>query len=425
MVATSESEFVQRLAVTGAVDVTASGLPAGLLLLGSPDGQSVGLTGTPAAAGRYPVLLTATGPGGVAEVATSLQVLPPVAPALDSMGLTWRSGGTGGMAWEAVGTGPHEYSQQPRDGEDSLWANTFAPYDASQTAWIETTITGPDTLHFFWKRRDYAAPEAFQLLLDGVPVPGLVAPIAWQSASVVIPTGEHTLRWVVTADGRTGSALDQVRLASDGRAFFLSEARITCTALRPFSHALTFTRTPESITVHGGLPPGLTLSPGGVLSGAAATSGSWGLEFTTHTAAGDLRGHINVQVAPPCLPDWLAAKRFTGTSLASDADGDGLTLFMEYALGGDPAQPDLNFSPQLSFSDYGVSWEFPRGDYDANGALVVVQYSTDLRRWTPVHCWPSRDEAGRAIHRGSIQMSPRPEKAYFRISAEVPRPGRD
>jgi len=424
MVATADSEFVQRFAARGAVSVTASGLPAGILLSGSPNEQSVALTGTPATAGEYTVRIAATGTGGMTEVATSLRVLPPLAPALDSMGLTWRTGSTGGMGWEAVNASPQEYWRLPRDGEDAVWANSFTPGDANQTAWIETTVTGPDTLHFFWKRRDYAAPEDFQLLLDGAPVPGLVAPVSWQGASVVIPPGEHVLRWVVTAGGVT-SALDQVRLASDGRAFPLNEESIACTALRPFTKALTFSRTPDSITLNGDLPPGLTLSDSGVLSGAAVSSGSWQTKFTAHTAAGAVSGHIAIHAAPPCLPDWLAAKQLAGSSLASDTDGDGLTIFMEFALGGDPLKPEFNFAPRLTRHEHGISWEFPRGDYDANTALVTVQYSTDLKLWTPVHCWAGTDDAGLPVHRGTLHWSPLPSQLYFRIRAEVPLPGRD
>ncbi len=423
--ATAGSAFLRTIPVADAASITATGLPDGVTLRLSSDGQHAEWQGIPRTSGAYPMHLMATGPGGIAEVAATLFVAPPIGPALEAEGLVWRTDSTGGIAWRAdeqpLPTEQNYLTWNGMDAVRTIWQNGSTSDD---NAWIETDVTGPDTLHFRWLGNWSYASESVSVLLDGLPVKELTRSGAWQPVAIPIPAGSHTVRWQATSSA-WGAVLDEVRLASDARAFIVEETAFSFTALRGGSKALQLSR-PATVSVTGDLPPGLTLSSEGTLSGRAARSGSWTVELNATTPGGTTTWPVTITVAPPCLPDWLAAHGLTGANLRSDTDGDRLPLLVEFVLGGDPAKPDYDLTPVLSFGDGFVSWKFPRGDYDDATVLARMEYSGDMKSgWAPLFCSKSTDAEGRPVHTGVLHGEFVSGRCFFRIRAEIHRPGVD
>ena len=203
----------------------------------------------------------------------------------------------------------------------------------------------------------------------------------------------------------------------------LDESLLSFMALRPVSKGLTLSRSPAEVRVTGDLPPGLQLLSTGMLQGRATRSGWWLVELTTTTAAGQTSRLMTITVAPPCLPDWLAAHRLTGSALTSDADKDGLPLLVEFALGGDPAKPDPHFVPRLVVAGDRVSWEFPRGHYDQLALRVGMEYSPDMSPWSWMRCGCSQDvdASGLPVHTGTLHGQTTGGQGFFRIRVEIYR----
>lgn len=106
----------------------------------------------------------------------------PVAEALDTTGFVWSSGGPSGWHWQTNTT---------HDGVD---ATETGPFTADQTNWVETSITGPVTISFWWRAIGWI-PDRFSFLVDGVECLGVANDFEWQQRSYAIPAGLHTLRW--------------------------------------------------------------------------------------------------------------------------------------------------------------------------------------------------------------------------------------
>src|SRR5579863_9988571 len=64
---------------------------------------------------------------------------------------------------------------------------------------MNTTVTGPGTLVFWWKASSYSNLSFGTFLVDGVAQPGSISgEAAWQPQSYFLPAGTHTLRWSYT-----------------------------------------------------------------------------------------------------------------------------------------------------------------------------------------------------------------------------------
>lgn len=127
-----------------------------------------------------------------------------LAEALDDSDLTWTTGGA--APW--VGQNTNSY-----DGVDAAQSGAISH---SQESWLETVVTGPGTLSFWWKVSSEAGYDWLELYLDGALQSGRISgETAWSSKSVVIGGGVHTVRWryvkdYITLGGQDRGWLDQV-----------------------------------------------------------------------------------------------------------------------------------------------------------------------------------------------------------------------
>ena len=75
-------------------------------------------------------------------------------------------------------------------------------------------------------------------------------------------------------------------------------------------------------------------------------------------------------------------------SAVEDADGDGMSNLLEYALGSDPASSDSTFAPLVDTVEDGNGEIYVSFSYTENKAVQDVNYviekSVDLKTWEPV-----------------------------------------
>ena len=176
----------------------------------------VTLTGSPAAGYEVSswINATPTGPNQATILlgfndetvtATFRPIATPVdfATALDdSNGLVLTSGGEQPWVGE-TGGGAH-------DGVDSARSGDISRYGES---WIETSVTGPGSLSFWWRTSCNSA-DGMTLLVDGMSLATLTGEKPWQPVNMAIPAGAHTLRWRFVR-GSAGSLLNSNRVWLD------------------------------------------------------------------------------------------------------------------------------------------------------------------------------------------------------------------
>ena len=119
----------------------------------------------------------------------------PLGYALNNTNLIWVTNGDAG--W--VGEYPVSY--------DGVAAARSGVLQDNQTSVLQTTVTGPGALSFWWETDGEADNFTLQFSIDGASQVELMAQQNfWQQASYNIPAGAHTLSW--TAAANTGSATD-------------------------------------------------------------------------------------------------------------------------------------------------------------------------------------------------------------------------
>ncbi len=133
----------------------------------------------------------------------------PLAEVLDGTGLTWTSGGN--QAWFGQVITTH-------DGVDAAQSGSITH---SQQSWVETTVTGPGTVTFWWKVSSETNWDRLWFLIDGAQQQNITGNVDWTQVSVPIAAGNHTLRWsyikdeIVSAGADTGW-LDEVSFTPSG-----------------------------------------------------------------------------------------------------------------------------------------------------------------------------------------------------------------
>src|SRR5262249_29186471 len=139
----------------------------------------------------------------------------------------------------------------------------------------------------------------------------------------------------------------------------------------------------------GQLPPGLSLSSDGKLSGTATSGGSGTYPNISVTAsngiAPDAVQTFTLNTATRAS-NYIASFGLTVSNavLTFDYDNDGLANLMEYALGLDPTVADLSGVPVVTLKDYSgmeyLSMTFHRSSL-ATDLTYTVQASGDLVNW--------------------------------------------
>lgn len=141
--------------------------------------------------------------------------------AVDAPALTFTTGGSAN--WGAQTSTTH-------DGVDAA-ANGYI--GNSQESWLQTTVTGPGTLTWWWKVSSEGGWDWLEFYLDGVLQSGRISgEVDWEQQTQVIPAGTHTVKWRYQKDsgyasGADSGYLDEVVFALDGPVNTGSASNIT------------------------------------------------------------------------------------------------------------------------------------------------------------------------------------------------------
>jgi hypothetical protein len=112
-------------------------------------------------------------------------------------------------------------------GGDANWFNqTVVSHDGvdayqsgaitnSQSSWMETTVTGPGAIRFWWKVSSEACCDPLRFSIDGSVQTDIRGDVDWQSQAFAVPSGTHTLRWAYSTDsvflsGSNAGWVDQI-----------------------------------------------------------------------------------------------------------------------------------------------------------------------------------------------------------------------
>jgi hypothetical protein len=126
--------------------------------------------------------------------------------ALDRSNLTWTT--SGGAQWFVETT-------TTRDGHASAQSGAISN---SQTTTLQTILTGPGMLSFWWKVSSEANHDLFSVEVNGTTQATISGEVDWQSKTIYLASGAQVVEWTYAkgASGRAGQDtawLDQVNYA--------------------------------------------------------------------------------------------------------------------------------------------------------------------------------------------------------------------
>ena len=154
------------------------------------------------------VTLIATNEAGLSTTAT-VTLTPTVPEPLDehvieAANLTLQNGGH--ASWFG----------QPYVSHDGVSAAQSGSIQDNEESWLQTTISGPSTLTFWWKISSEPQYDWLELYIDDeLQDQRISGEVDWEQVTVDIPPGLHTVRWSYVkdqdwADGLDAAWLDQI-----------------------------------------------------------------------------------------------------------------------------------------------------------------------------------------------------------------------
>jgi hypothetical protein len=200
----SFSYQIEAAAGAGGLSYEAAGLPPGLAC----NSISGVITGTASAAGLYSVTLSAANTAGIGTRSLALTVLPAdLVSAVEAPGaLVFTTGGNAGWLVDAA--------VSPAGGLAS--ARSGVIMNNGTESWLETTVTGPGRLSFWWKVSSEAdATSNYDILhftVNGLEQAQIAGEPGWALFTTTLSAGAHTLRWSYTKDPYVSTGEDAGRL---------------------------------------------------------------------------------------------------------------------------------------------------------------------------------------------------------------------
>jgi hypothetical protein len=162
----------------------------------------------PPQAGSYTVLVKNLG-GSVTSSSAPLAVSLPVAlaEALDTPAWVWTTSGSPPWAGQAAVS------------HDGTAAAQSGAIGNSKTASMQTAVTGPGLVSFWWKVSSETNKDLLRFYVGGKEKARISGEVDWQRQTFSVPSGTQVLKWTYSknsgkANGQDRAWVDQVQLAS-------------------------------------------------------------------------------------------------------------------------------------------------------------------------------------------------------------------
>jgi hypothetical protein len=141
--------------------------------------------------------------GGVPLTVTQAGDINLLADAVDAPNLVWTTGGNAEWSGQAAVT---------HDGVDAGQSGTISD---SQESWMETSVTGPGTLTFWWKVSSQGGSDRLRFYINGLQQNSITGEVDWRQMTYNLAAGSNVLRWRYTKDlsgsgGQDRGWVDQV-----------------------------------------------------------------------------------------------------------------------------------------------------------------------------------------------------------------------
>jgi uncharacterized Zn-binding protein involved in type VI secretion len=264
-------------------------------------------------AGTY-ALVVSNGSGFDTSAGALLTVTPLVslAAALDGAGLVWATNTSSPWVGQQVVT---------HDGTDAARTGTNANNGSNM---VQTVITGPGGLGFWWKVSSETNNDKLIFTINGVEQARISGEVDWQQKSFLLGSGSQTCRWVYLKNATLAGGQDRAWL---DEVFFGPQP--PSIAVQPVDQNVDLGATTFFRVTPGGTPPftyqwlynGTPLLNGPGISGA--TSSNLVLTNVQLASAGSYRVIVSNSVGS--VPSSMATLAvFTNLSLALALDTTGL-----------------------------------------------------------------------------------------------------
>ena len=258
-----------------------------------------------------------------------------LADALDTTNLTW------------ITSGAANWFQQTTNTHDNIDAARSGVVTNNQTSVLQTTVTGPGTLTFWWQSVANGPNFDYEFDIDGSYANDIFGNQSWiRDGPYSIPAGSHTLSWTVFANGDNfptdAAYLDQVSyVPTIINPFVITLQPLDQTNYPGYSAALLAdsTNTPAPAWQWYKIGPGLITGATNKLyvptnSGAAGVAGSYYAVATNLIGSATTRTALIAFASATLPPDWYPAFRAqiyganldqatTNYGIACLADGSG------------------------------------------------------------------------------------------------------
>jgi len=193
----------QIAAANSPTSFAATNLPAGLSV-----NASGLISGTPTSVGSFSIPISATNADGTDSKTLLLTISSAaslIAQAVDNSQLIFTTGGN--LPWTLSNTDDH-------DGVDSVESGWITH---SQQSWLETIVTGPAYINFWFQLQSEFGGDYFRFTIDGEELWYSEDTHLWRLLGFYVPPGQHTVRWNYTKNesisyGYDGMWLDQIEV---------------------------------------------------------------------------------------------------------------------------------------------------------------------------------------------------------------------
>ena len=115
---------------------------------------------------------------------------------LNAPNLNWSTGGQSPWLAQTI---------QSHDGVDAAQSGSISD---NQESWVETQLTGPGILIFWWKVSSETSFDFLEFSLNSELQTRITGDIDWQQGFFPIPAGNYTARWRYVKDSSSSDGLD-------------------------------------------------------------------------------------------------------------------------------------------------------------------------------------------------------------------------